>query len=151
MVLALASGFVFTYVVHICGSHTGAGWPGGPELWFCAGESGSEWAGPQQVLEHPFQLLGSLQSYCHAPPFSAAAEARPNPLSQAGLGLFSKPSLHGIGQSHVVMAFSPHLLLHDLEGVWGSFSLSLLRFWVPCQQVCAGTFWGTLSHAARRL
>lgn len=80
--------------------------------------------------------VGKLAGLLPRAPFPAAAEARPSPLRRAGLGLVSKPSLQGSNQSHVVRAFSRHLSLRHLGGVWGSFLLPLRRFWVPCQQVC---------------
>lgn len=92
----------------MCVVPAGAGWPGGLWLRFCAGETGQEWAGAQQPLNIHLSGWEARRA--------VEAEARQCPLSQAGLGLFSRTSLHRFSQSHMVMA-APSPLAQNLGGV----------------------------------
>lgn len=86
--------------------------------WLRVGQSTANTRTPISATE---TLLGLLPCI-HLP---SEAKARWCSLSQAGLGLFSKPTLCSISQSHVVMALSCHRLLYDLGGVLGCFLFPL--------------------------
>lgn len=67
---------------------SGAGWPGGPWLWFCAGEIGWEWARSTANARTSISAAGKLEGLLSCIPLPAEAEAGLCPLSQASLGLF---------------------------------------------------------------
>lgn len=101
-------------------------------------------ANPGTLVSAAGKLLGLLPCI----PLPMEAKARLCPLSQAGLGLFSRPTLPSISQSHMVVVSSCHRLLHNLGGVLGSCLLPLIEFRYHVNMYGLRTFQVAPSHPA---